>query len=754
MDQPLTLRDEADQTRDMSSRSISLRAATLNEADRSVEAVLSTDQPVAVMDWNRYEVIDEVLLADGGDYPRQMPLLECHARYSLDNVLGSVRDIRRDGNNWVGRLFFAKDNERADQAWDLVRQGHVTDVSIGYRSTKFTDIPAGQSGAVNGKTYTATGERALRVTTAYSAKEGSLVPIGADSKAKVRGEGTLPAPPTTAPAGPGKGVSMNPLLRKYLESLGLRADANEAAAQAFLDALGGTQRAIADEVVAGKIKTDADLAARTAPASAAPATAPAAHAAGTVQTPDQIRAEGSRLERERITAIRGHAGNDVPAEMVERAITESWTAERAATAFLSHIRASRSPSAGAAPGAITGGHERDCTRASLGLALAMRSGLRGDAQIQRAVGRMRVTETWQNLAQRADRFNDMSLVDVCREALRMDGRDVPHSRDEMIRAAVSGGSLTQIFTTSVNAMLLMAYDEEPDSTNWVAETDVADFKTNTDIRFNANATLEKVGRGGEANDATADDSAETYKIARYGKKFSVDEQDIIDDSMNAISTMPMEFGQASRRLRPDLVYSLILANPTMADGGTVYNSTALTTGGGHANYASDATTAVGGPLAAGTLQLAITKMRQQYRLSGKNKIPLNIVPQFLLVPPELEFTARILVRSAERVTGQDSGTFNPLQGIVTPVVETRLGTVGVVDPSTGTSYTGTAVNYFLAARPGLHVKVAYRRGTGRAPQVRSYVLDKGRWGIGWDINLDIGAKFTEFRGFFAAKGST
>jgi hypothetical protein len=76
---------------------------------------------------------------------------------------------------------------------------------------------------------------------------------------------------------------------------------------------------------------------------------------------------------------------------------------------------------------------------------------------------MRVTETWQNVAQRADRFNDMSLVDVCREALRMDGRDVPHSRDEMIRAAVSGGSLTQIFTTSVNAMLLMAYDEEPDS---------------------------------------------------------------------------------------------------------------------------------------------------------------------------------------------------------------------------------------------------------------------------------------------------
>jgi hypothetical protein len=77
----------------------------------------------------------------------------------------------------------------------------------------------------------------------------------------------------------------------------------------------------------------------------------------------------------------------------------------------------------------------------------------------------------------------------------------------------------------------------------------------------------------------------------------------------------------------------------------------------------------------------------------------------------------------------------------------------VTDPDSGTAYTGTAVNYFLASRPGLHAKVAYRRGTGRAPVLRSFVLDRGQWGIGWDVNLDIGVKFIDFRGMFKGKGS-
>jgi hypothetical protein len=122
----------------------------------------------------------------------------------------------------------------------------------------------------------------------------------------------------------------------------------------------------------------------------------------------------------------------------------------------------------------------------------------------------------------------------------------------------------------------------------------------------------------------------------------------------------------------------------------------------------------GGALAAGSLQAAIASIRKLYRGTGKNKVVLNLMPEYLVVPPELQFTAEILVQSAERVVSSSGGTFNPLRGKLNILVENRIGTIGVTDPATGTAYTGVATYYYLFTRPGYHVKVAYRRGTGRA----------------------------------------
>jgi hypothetical protein len=762
-------------TRDLVARGMTVRAASVDEKTRSVEVTMTTEGQVTVMDLQRYEPIDEVLLADGGQFPDQLPLLANHARYSLDAVLGSVRDMHREGSKWVGRAYFAEGDPEAEKAWNKVKQGHLRDVSAGYRATDYEDIPPNQKRVVNGREYTA-GDRTLRISKRWDPKELSLVPIGADRNTKVR----------HAPGAPGtKENAMPPQVRKYLESIGLRTDASDVQAQEFLNKLQGKQRHRAD-ALAGNTATleetfraevveliAAAAAAKpgdpsaptgqrgdtsTSTTTATPGTAATTTVTSATPTPDQIRADAQRGERERVKQIRELATPEVPTDLVSRAEEEGWTTERAAGEFLRHLRGGRSPSVGAsaggatAPGGIVANHERDCTQRTLGLAMAMRA----NVDLERWAKRQRIPQAeWQNLAQRADRYNDMSMVDVCREALRLDGREIPATRDETIRAAVSGAALTQIFTTSVNAMLLQAYEEEPDTTMWVEETDVADFKTNLAIKYAGNAGMKKLGRGGKADHATAEDSAESYKVARYAKQFVVDEQDIIDDSFNALSDMPREFGQASRRLRPDLVYAMMLANPTMADGGAVMNTTALTTAGGHANFANDASNAnVGGPLAAASLQNAIVQMAKQFRGSGRNKVVLNIKPQYLIVPPELKFTAEILLTSAERIIStSDGGTFNPLKGTLTPVVEARLGTVGVTDPDSGTAYTGTAVNYWLASRPGLHARVAYRRGTNRSPMIRSFNLDKGQWGIGWDVNLDIGCKFVDFRGIFGAKGA-
>jgi hypothetical protein len=144
----ITLRADPVQTsRDFSERTIVVRAASIDEAARSVEVTLCTENPVNVYAPG-YGSVDEVLIADGAQFPAQLPLLETHNRFSLDAVLGSVRQIRRDGATWVGRAYFAEGNARADAAWNMVRQGHLTDVSLGYKQTRGEEIPPGQTRTV------------------------------------------------------------------------------------------------------------------------------------------------------------------------------------------------------------------------------------------------------------------------------------------------------------------------------------------------------------------------------------------------------------------------------------------------------------------------------------------------------------------------------------------------------------------------------------------------------------------------------
>lgn len=228
----LTLRS-APEVRELTVRSLQVRAGSINEEERSIEAVLSTENPVQVLDMRTWQVIDEVLVARGAEFNAQVILLDNHFRWSNEDVLGSIRSIRQENGQIIGRLHFAAGDERADRVWNKVRQGHITDVSIGYRSLDYVDIPPGQSKKVGDREYRAEA-RTLRVTTRYRIREGSVTPIGADQAAKMRAE----LPQST----PRKDVTMNQALRAYLESIGLRSEASDSEAWTFYNRLHGAQR--------------------------------------------------------------------------------------------------------------------------------------------------------------------------------------------------------------------------------------------------------------------------------------------------------------------------------------------------------------------------------------------------------------------------------------------------------------------------------------------------------------------------------
>jgi hypothetical protein len=401
-------------------------------------------------------------------------------------------------------------------------------------------------------------------------------------------------------------------------------------------------------------------------------------------------------------------------------------------------------------------HDATCTREALTAAIMIRSGAKLDHPsyqslhaIERGIPaflRAGINDANKNqIFEAAHQFSDMSAIDIARECCRLTSGDIPHRRDDMIRASFSGGTLDKIFTDSINAHLTAVYEEAPDSTEgWTQETDVADFKTQSDIRLTKGQGLSRLPRGGKADNMSRGDEAETYQIARYAGEIVVDEQDMIDDTLNALADLPDEMGKAAARLRPDLVYAILLANPTL-----------LTTARQLFN-ATDDNVDTASALALATIGAGIANMM----LKQENGVNLNLVPTHLIVPTSLRLSAKEFIGSQQilvsRAGTTDTTVVRGVDNVVwdeglTLVSDARIEN-GVLDPSTEpkTLRSGSATTWYLACALARTIIVAYRRGTGRAPQVRSKILDGGRYGMQWDINMDIGAKARDYRGLYRA----
>lgn len=174
---------------EMTTRSLSLRLldgggpASLDEKTRSVAVICATENPVDVYDYSRWEIIPEVLLMSGCQFPesRQVPLLDSHSRYNTSSVIGSCRELEVEGSQLVGRAHYSE-VKSAEETWQKTREGHLTDYSIGYRVLEATYVPDGESAVIDGRTF----EGPVKVATSWKVRELSACPIGADEIAKAR----------------------------------------------------------------------------------------------------------------------------------------------------------------------------------------------------------------------------------------------------------------------------------------------------------------------------------------------------------------------------------------------------------------------------------------------------------------------------------------------------------------------------------------------------------------------------------------
>lgn len=172
-------------TPDLTVRSIAMRASSADQKTRTVDATMATENPVRVFDMRAFRFVNEVLVIEGRQFPEQVPLLDSHQRSSVDDQLGSTRSIRVEGKNLVGTRHFAAD-DKSVRTFEKIRDGHITDGSVGYAVAGFRDLKPGESFDHAGRNYLNSSQEVLRISYDWRLAEDSIVPIGADAAAKMR----------------------------------------------------------------------------------------------------------------------------------------------------------------------------------------------------------------------------------------------------------------------------------------------------------------------------------------------------------------------------------------------------------------------------------------------------------------------------------------------------------------------------------------------------------------------------------------
>ncbi len=326
---------------------------------------------------------------------------------------------------------------------------------------------------------------------------------------------------------------------------------------------------------------------------------------------------------------------------------------------LAKLRDSRPIHSGIAIGPRFGGSSQDV----LEVALLQRAGHE----------RVAVAAYGERALEVADRsIHDKSFLGLCRQALAIDGRDIPHTTNGILQAAFSTISLPNALANTLGRTLDQAYNDTPASWRLFAKINsAANFKPQSAIRPSFVGNLEPLAADGEIEHGTLAESVLPWSIDTYAKMLGLTRKDIIDDDLSFLSEAGPLMGRAAARTLNDLVWKTILANagPHFVAGNNNY----LTTGSA---------------LSATSLGLALTAMRSQLDAQGRN---IDIVPKVLVVPPALENLARTILASEFINAAAGSATGNSLRGVVELIVEPRLS---------NTAFPGySAAAWYLFASP-------------------------------------------------------
>lgn len=404
-------------------------------------------------------------------------------------------------------------------------------------------------------------------------------------------------------------------------------------------------------------------------------------------------------------------------DMKAKAVAGDMTVSELRAGVLEVLRASRP----VLSGYITGGGSGHIPRARvIEAAILKRAGFA--ALAEKALGPA--------CMEAADDLRVAHTLDLCRAALQHEGIDAPADREGMVRASLTTHTLTEALGAAVNKVLLDGYQESPATwRSFAGVRSVPDFKTATAIRPSFAGSLQQIPPGGEFKHAGADEATTQYKVDTYGKMFSIDRRDLINDDLSLFDSVARAMGQAAMRKLSDLVYDTLMSN-----AGAFFSA-------GNGNYITGADT----NLSTDGLTKAITAMLTQRDAEGND---LDLRPTRLVVPPELQTVARAVLESEYIAAQTNLPTGNSLRNAVGLEVEPRLSNTKKYGTKASTKHW-----YLFAAPAASPIIVGFLNGQ-QTPTVEFFGLDQtvNKLAVSWRVYFDFGAALCDPRAAVRSKG--
>jgi hypothetical protein len=341
----------------------------------------------------------------------------------------------------------------------------------------------------------------------------------------------------------------------------------------------------------------------------------------------------------------------------------------------------------------------------------------------------------------ADPLRHIGLRELVAECARMEGHDIPRVFGDgtaTIRAGFSTMSLPGILENVMNKTLLAAYESTP-----IAAFDlcsigtVSDFKEVSRYRLLGTGGFEKVAPDGELKHGKLSEQKYSNKADTYGQILMLTRQDIINDDLSAFMDIPRQMGRSGAESIDDLFFTLLLGNLNAFFSAT------------NSNLLSGVDTA----FSANSLTKAKTTFRKQKAGPGnkaKDQKPINIRPEFLVVPVELETDAELLMGSAQLMIDAQ-GTPTKI-----PVDNPHRNKYRVIStPHLSDSYYAgaSAKAWYLFANPNVlpAFEIVFLNGR-RTPVIERVEMPPNMLGMGFRSYLDVGMNSQDSRAAVKVNG--